>query len=199
MAYESRPAVRPLQTAEQSHKFRIFGPPAFLDSSSNPNESQTQDEWVILVRSLPKWRFDPANSWVEAKVRLIARRLAIRRSRRTKKHPTGTLTPDLAEHLIDALSGGSMPTIHAWVTDGCGRAIDNTWSRAGVAYAGIPFQSKFVQMRALQHHAIISLLDDYRNGYPLRSDLGDRPDEWFERRGQGVTPLSVVPVRLGAP
>ena len=81
---------------------------------------------------------------------------------------------------------GSVPTIHAWVTDGKGRAIDNTWPQPGVAYAGVPFQSLFVNMTALKNRATISLLDDYQNNYPLRSDLGDRPEEWLEARGQGT-------------
>jgi hypothetical protein len=81
---------------------------------------------------------------------------------------------------------GSVPTIHAWVTDGQGRAIDSTWSQPGLAYAGVPFQSLFVNMTALKNHATISLLDDYQNVYPLRGDLGDRPDEWLELRGRGV-------------
>lgn len=80
---------------------------------------------------------------------------------------------------------GSLPTLHAWVTDGRGRAIDNTCPRPGVAYAGVPFKSLFVNMTALKNHATISLLDDYQNNYPLRGDLGDHPDEWLEQRGQG--------------
>ena len=81
---------------------------------------------------------------------------------------------------------GSLPTLHAWVTDGQGRAIDNTWPRPGVAYAGVPFKSLFVNMTALKNQATISLLDDYANDYPLRGDLGDRADEWLELRGRGT-------------
>ena len=87
--------------------------------------------------------------------------------------------------------GGSLPTLHAWVTDGRGRAIDNTWPQPGVAYAGVPFTSLFVNMTALKNHAIISLLDDYQNNYPLRGDLGDRPDEWLELRGRGTERINV--------
>ena len=85
---------------------------------------------------------------------------------------------------------GSLPTLHAWVTDGHGRAIDNTWPQPGVAYAGVPFTSLFVSMTALKNHATISLLDDYQNNYPLRGDLGDRPDEWLEPRGRGIEQLN---------
>jgi hypothetical protein len=81
--------------------------------------------------------------------------------------------------------GSSLPTLHAWVTDGQGTAIDNTWPQAGVAYAGVPFRVGFVSMTGLKNDAIGSLLDDYTNDYPLRGDLGDRPDEWLEPRGRG--------------
>jgi hypothetical protein len=80
----------------------------------------------------------------------------------------------------------SFPTIHAWVTDGHGNAIDNTWPQPGVAYAGVPFRSQFVNLSSLKNHAIVSLLDDYLNNYPLRGDLGDRPDIWLEPRGRGT-------------
>jgi hypothetical protein len=46
-----------------------------------------------------------------------------------------------------------------------------------------------VAMTALKNHATISLLDDWENGYPLRGDLGDRPDEWLESRGFGTARL----------
>ena len=82
---------------------------------------------------------------------------------------------------------GSLPVIHAWVTDGNGNAIDNTWPQPGVAYAGVPFKSSFVTMTALKNRAVISLLDDYQNEYPLRGDLGDQPDEWLDVRGCGLT------------
>jgi hypothetical protein len=82
---------------------------------------------------------------------------------------------------------GSEPRVHAWVTDGRGRAIDNTWPVPGVVYAGVPFQGLFVTMTSLKNKATISLLDDYQNLYPLRGDLGDRPDEWLEQRGRGVS------------
>jgi hypothetical protein len=87
---------------------------------------------------------------------------------------------------------GGVPTIHAWVTDGNGRAFDNTWPQPGVAYAGVPFQSLFVSLTALKDRATISLLDDYQNNYPLRSDLGDRPEEWLEVRGRGVARITAT-------
>ena len=56
----------------------------------------------------------------------------------------------------------------------------------GVAYAGVPFRADFVTLTALKNDAIGSLLDAYLNNYPLRGDLGDRPDEWLELRGRGT-------------
>lgn len=85
---------------------------------------------------------------------------------------------------------GSQPTLHAWVTDGNGRAIDNTWPQPGVAYAGVPFRGLFVSMTGLKNHATISLIDNWQNGYPLRGELGDRPDEWLELRGRGVEKIA---------
>jgi len=83
----------------------------------------------------------------------------------------------------------SVPRLHAWVTDGHGRAIDNTWPHSGAAYAGVPFQSLFVHMTSLKNHASMSLLDDYQNRYPLLNELGDHPEEWLEQRGRGVARL----------
>jgi hypothetical protein len=85
---------------------------------------------------------------------------------------------------------GMTPTIHAWVTDGHGRAIDNTWPKLGVAYLGVPFKSVFVSMTMLKNRAMISLLDDWQNAYPLRGELGDRPKEWLEPEGRGVKRVS---------
>jgi hypothetical protein len=87
---------------------------------------------------------------------------------------------------IALFNTGSLPTLHAWVTDGQGQAIDNTWSRSGVAYAGVPFKSFFVNMKVLKEHATVGLLDDWEKNYPLRRDLGDRPDEWLEPQGFGT-------------
>lgn len=80
----------------------------------------------------------------------------------------------------------SLPVVHAWVADGSGNAIDNTWPQPGVAYAGVPFKSLFVNTTALRNRAIVSLLEDYQNDYPLRSGLGDRRDEWLDLRGRGL-------------
>ncbi len=80
----------------------------------------------------------------------------------------------------------SLPILHAWVTDGQGAAIDNTWPEPAVAYAGVPFKSLFVTATVVKNHATISLIDDWQNNYPLRSDMGDRPELWLEPRGRGI-------------
>lgn len=55
-----------------------------------------------------------------------------------------------------------------------------------MAYAGVPFRTTFVTLTALRNRATVSLLDDFQNNYPLRSELGDRPDEWLDLRGRGA-------------
>lgn len=85
---------------------------------------------------------------------------------------------------------GGFPTIHAWVTDGKGNAIDNTWPQTGVAYAGIPFMANYVSMTSLKNHATISLIDDYQNDFPLLTEIGDRPEEWLEQKGNGFSKIS---------
>jgi hypothetical protein len=81
-------------------------------------------------------------------------------------------------------------TAHAWVTDGKGRAIDTTWDRVGVAYAGVPFKLDWLNKRYISQRAIVCILDDYMNDWPILRDLGDRPDEWIDRRGVGIERLS---------
>ena len=81
-------------------------------------------------------------------------------------------------------------THHAWVTDGQGNAIDTTWQTTGVAYAGVPFNLRWLNERGLLQKAIVCVLDDYLNDWPILRDLGDRPDEWNDRRGIGVERLT---------
>ena len=83
-----------------------------------------------------------------------------------------------------------IPTLHSWVTDGQGRAYDNTWPEPGVAYAGVPFKYLFVTKTNLKNHAAISLFDDWPNDYPLRGELGNQPDEWYEKAGEGLAKIS---------
>lgn len=84
---------------------------------------------------------------------------------------------------------GCCPVLHGWVTDGTGRAIDNTLEPPGLAYAGVPFTHLFVAMTTLENGATISLLDDWTHKYPLRGELGDQSDKWFEPKGKGVEPI----------
>ena len=84
---------------------------------------------------------------------------------------------------------GGLRTLHAWVTDGEGRAFDNTWERPGLAYAGVPFKEMFVTMTNVKNHATISLLDDWQNEYSLRGELGNQPDKWYEEAGKGLAKL----------
>jgi hypothetical protein len=90
-----------------------------------------------------------------------------------------------------ALDKGAMNmTHHAWVTDGEGRAIDTTWNRVGVAYAGVPFDVRWLNRRGLQQRSIICVLDDWQNNWPILGELGNRPDEWIEWRGCGVSKVT---------
>ena len=43
-----------------------------------------------------------------------------------------------------ASGAGGLPIRHAWVTDGHGRAIDNTCGELNFVYAGVPFVTRFV-------------------------------------------------------
>ena len=65
-------------------------------------------------------------------------------------------------------------TAHAWVTDGKGNVIDNTWDHVGVAYAGIPLHIKWLNNSYVKQRAIVCVLDDYMNDWPILRDLGDR-------------------------
>ncbi len=79
----------------------------------------------------------------------------------------------------------SLPVHHAWVTTGDGKAIDPTWDSPGAAYAGVPFRLSFLLTTVLAEKGINSILDDYQHDWPILGTLGDRSDEWLERRGIG--------------
>jgi len=81
---------------------------------------------------------------------------------------------------------GALLIHHAWVTDGNGHAFDNTLKKPATAYVGVPFRIDFLLRYHLQNHAIVCLLDDYTNDWPMLGALGDRPDEWLETKGQSV-------------
>lgn len=86
-------------------------------------------------------------------------------------------------------SPDSAKALHAWVTTGDGNVIDPTWHDPGVAYAGVPFQTQFLNLTHLKNGQLISVLDDYVNNWPLLGELGDRPAEWFACEGSGTRPL----------
>lgn len=83
-------------------------------------------------------------------------------------------------------TASSLPVHHAWIATGDGNAIDPTWDTPGVAYAGVPFQLSFLLTTVLAAKGIKSILDDFENDWPILGELGDRPDEWLERRGLGL-------------
>ncbi|HDZ36949.1 MAG TPA: hypothetical protein ENH62_01455 [Marinobacter sp.] len=86
---------------------------------------------------------------------------------------------------------GSLLILHAWVTDGHGRAIDNTLREPPSAYAGVPFRTDFLNDYHLRNRAVICLLDDHLHDWPMLGELGDRPEEWLEPKGQGAARLLI--------
>jgi hypothetical protein len=94
------------------------------------------------------------------------------------------------EGFVIAKSG--VPTLHGWVTDGTGIAIDNTLPVPGLAYAGVPFASLFVLNQAVQYKAVVPLLDDWEHNWPLLGELSNRPVEWSESEGNGFRKISAA-------
>lgn len=79
---------------------------------------------------------------------------------------------------------------HAWVTDGTGRAIDNTWRKPGIVYAGVPFTTQFVSITGLRNKGVDSLIDDWEHDWPLLRELTEQPEHWLEPRGRGVVEIA---------
>ena len=65
----------------------------------------TQDVWIIVIRRLPKWVFDPTLGAIGAWVAKIASRLAARRARRHSRTQTGSLSAPDADTLADPEPG----------------------------------------------------------------------------------------------
>jgi RNA polymerase sigma factor (sigma-70 family) len=72
-----------------------------VNSDAHMIDDLAQDEWLIIVRGLPSWHVDPENPCLEARLRLIARRLAFRRTRRKFNRRIGALTADQAQAIVD--------------------------------------------------------------------------------------------------
>jgi RNA polymerase sigma factor (sigma-70 family) len=65
----------------------------------------TQDVWVVLMRKLPKWKFDPVIGSIGAWVTKIAQRLAVKRARRHARQQSGSLSKAHDDTLVDPESG----------------------------------------------------------------------------------------------
>jgi hypothetical protein len=89
-----------------------------------------------------------------------------------------------------AAGEGGLRIHHAWVTDGNGRVIDNTWRVPGVVYVGVPFRCGFVSLTGLKNKGVGSLLDDFANDYPLLRELSDKPEKWLEPNGKGTVRIA---------
>jgi hypothetical protein len=89
-----------------------------------------------------------------------------------------------------AIGRGGVRIHHAWVTDGTGRAIDNTWNRPGLVYAGVPFKTEFVTLIGLTNDDVGSLIDDWEHEWPLLNARGDHPEQWLEPKGNGSRKLT---------
>ena len=90
-------------------------------------------------------------------------------------------------YALNAKSG--FPIKHAWVTDGSGHAIDNTWTN-GVAYAGVPLTRAYVLIAMLKYKVFVSMIDDWEHGHPLLRDLADRPEDWLDQASKGRVALA---------
>jgi len=61
----------------------------------------TQDVWIMLIKKLPRWRFDPALGSIGAWVTKVAHRLAVKRARRHARQQAESLSKTLDETLVD--------------------------------------------------------------------------------------------------
>lgn len=46
-------------------------------------------------------------------------------------------------------------------------------------------------MTTAKNQAFVSLLNDWQNKWPLRGELGDRPEEWLEVQGRGMERVGI--------
>lgn len=64
-----------------------------------------QDVWIVLIRELPRWVFDPGLGSIAAWVTKIAHRLAVKRARRHAREQAGPLRGTGADALVDPEPG----------------------------------------------------------------------------------------------
>ena len=79
---------------------------------------------------------------------------------------------------------GSVLVHHAWATDGTGRAIDSTVETLAGAYAGVPFNTMFLNHYHLRNREVVSLLDDYLHDWPMLCELGIDPRNGWNTRAR---------------
>ena len=68
-------------------------------------DDETQDVWVLLIRKLPRWGYDPILGEIGAWVAKIARRLAAKHARRHARPHAAPLTATDADMLVDSEPG----------------------------------------------------------------------------------------------
>jgi hypothetical protein len=73
---------------------------------------------------------------------------------------------------------------HSWVVDPAGRVIDVTWPEGGKEYFGVPFETDFLR-KIGKGKPVNTLLDRWREGFPLLRKLGTAPAKWYSKRFVG--------------
>jgi hypothetical protein len=68
-----------------------------------------------------------------------------------------------------------IPTLHAWLVDPDGNAVDPTWREPGAAYLGIIFPVEEVRAN-WQETGVFCMIDDWHNDWPLLKD--GVPKKW---------------------
>ena len=71
--------------------------------------------------------------------------------------------------------------LHAWCVDRDGNVFDPTWN-VGAAYLGVALKTEYVmgeiKRREKSGNLYYGFLDDWRNKYPLITELVDHPEVW---------------------